>query len=68
MGHAYDPLSVCDEFGRVLKVDGLRVADLSLCPEIPGANTQLPSYVIGEKIADHLIADALLYHSPSKSK
>ena len=52
MGAAGDPASVVDEQGRVLGVDGLRVADASIFPWVPSANTHLSSVLVGEKIAD----------------
>lgn len=56
-GDASDPLGVCDVRGRVRQVKRLRVADLSLCPEIPGANTMIPAYMIGERVAAFIIED-----------
>jgi choline dehydrogenase len=47
-----DPLAVVDAELRVRGVDGLRVADASIMPELPGGNTNLPSIMIGEKAAD----------------
>jgi hypothetical protein len=38
-----NPLAVTDEAGRVRGVDGLRIADASLFPAIPCANTNLPT-------------------------
>ncbi len=52
MGSADDPMAVTDPAGRVYGVAGLRVADASLMPSIPRANTNLPVMMIGEKIAD----------------
>jgi choline dehydrogenase len=52
MGAADDPGSVVDQEGRVLGVDGLRVADASIFPWVPSANTHLSSVLVGEKIAD----------------
>ena len=52
MGSASDPGSVVDEQGRVLGVDGLRVADASIFPWVPSANTHLSAVLVGEKIAD----------------
>lgn len=46
--------SVCDPRGRVHGVDGLIVADVSLMPQIPRANTNIPAVVIGERIASYL--------------
>lgn len=39
---------------RVHGVDGLRVADLSICPTVPRANTYLTAVMIGERLADAL--------------
>ena len=43
--------SVVDPSGRVHGVDGLLVADASVMPEIPSANTHLPTIMIAERIA-----------------
>jgi choline dehydrogenase len=51
MGPAGDPLAVVDARGRVHGLEGLRVADASIMPVIPRANTNLPAIVVGEKIA-----------------
>ena len=50
---AHSPL---DERLRVRGVDTLRVADASALPEIPRANTNAPSIMIGERCADFLLA------------
>ena len=42
--------SVCDPRGRVHGVDGLVVADVSLMPQIPRANTNIPAVMMGERI------------------
>ncbi|XP_078490951.1 glucose dehydrogenase [FAD, quinone]-like [Ciona intestinalis] len=42
---------------RVYKVDDLRVADASVMPNIPSANTQAACYMIGEKAADMIKED-----------
>jgi len=52
-----DPDSALDEKLRVRGVDNLRVADASALPEIPRANTNAPSIMIGERCADFLLAD-----------
>jgi choline dehydrogenase len=46
-----DANAVCDENGRVHGVKGVVVADASLMPQIPRANTNLPAIMIGERIA-----------------
>ena len=51
MGRADDPLAVTDSSARVLGVEGLRVADASIMPMVPCANTNLPTIMIGEKVA-----------------
>lgn len=58
MGRADDPRSVVDPDGRVLGVDGLTVADASVLPFVPRANTHLTAVLIGEKIAATLQAVA----------
>jgi len=48
------PMAVCDADGRVHGVDGVVIADVSLMPQIPRANTNLPAVMIGERIAQTL--------------
>jgi choline dehydrogenase len=55
MGAADDPLAVCDGTGRVRGLDRVFVADCSLMPVIPRANTNLPAVLVGELIADALL-------------
>jgi choline dehydrogenase len=43
---------VVDGSGRVLGYDGLVVADASVMPTIPRANTNLPTLAVAERIAD----------------
>ena len=52
MGRADDPLAVTDGAGAVYGVEGLRVVDASLMPAIPRANTNTPTIMIAERIAD----------------
>ena len=44
--------SVVDNELRVIGVEGLRVADCSVMPTVPGGNTNLPAFMLGEKAAD----------------
>lgn len=52
MGRADDPMAVTDGAGRVKGVQGLRVCDASLMPSIPRANTNTPTLMMAERIAD----------------
>jgi 5-(hydroxymethyl)furfural/furfural oxidase len=51
MGRPDDPFAVTDASARVYGVEGLRVADASIMPSVPCANTNLPTIMIGEKVA-----------------
>lgn len=55
MGRASDPMAVVDPEGRVIGVEGLRVADSSLFPRITNGNLNAPSIMVGEKIADAVL-------------
>ncbi|MEO6040348.1 MAG: GMC family oxidoreductase N-terminal domain-containing protein [Croceibacterium sp.] len=44
--------SVVDPELQVIGVEGLRIADASVMPTVPGGNTNLPCIMIGEKAAD----------------
>jgi len=52
MGSAGDSMAVVDQLGRVHGVRNLRVADASIMPHCPRANTNLTTMMIGERIAD----------------
>ncbi len=54
IGRADDPQAVVDPQGRVYGVEGLHVADASIMPTVPAANTNLPTLMLAEKIADAL--------------
>jgi choline dehydrogenase len=54
MGHS--PMCVVDPELKVHGLDGLRVADASIMPNITSGNTNAPSVMIGEKAAALLIA------------
>jgi choline dehydrogenase len=55
MGRADDPLAVVDPQARVIGVDGLRVADSSIFPQVTNGNLNAPSIMVGEKAADHIL-------------
>jgi 5-(hydroxymethyl)furfural/furfural oxidase len=54
MGAESDPLAVTDARGAVHGVAGLHVCDASLMPSIPCANTNVPTIMIAERVADAL--------------
>ncbi len=51
--------SVVDSELRVIGVEGLRVADCSVMPTVPGGNTNLPAIMVGEKAADLIKGECL---------
>ncbi|EFO28532.1 choline dehydrogenase [Roseibium sp. TrichSKD4] len=55
MGNHDDPMAVVDPECRVIGVDGLRVADSSIFPQITNGNLNGPSIMVGEKAADHIL-------------
>jgi 5-(hydroxymethyl)furfural/furfural oxidase len=56
MGPSGDPGAVTDPSARVYGVEGLRVADASIMPSVPCANTNIPTIMIGEKVAATILA------------
>jgi 5-(hydroxymethyl)furfural/furfural oxidase len=52
MGRPDDPMAVVDTQGRVKGIQGLRVVDASVFPVVPCANTNFPTLMTAEKIAD----------------
>ncbi|EQD83425.1 glucose-methanol-choline oxidoreductase [Saccharopolyspora erythraea D] len=54
MGDPNHAATVVDPQCRVLGVDGLRVADASIFPSVPRANTNLTTIMVGELVADRL--------------
>jgi 5-(hydroxymethyl)furfural/furfural oxidase len=54
MGAVDDPQSVVDAQCRVIGVEGLRVIDASIMPEVPRANTNLTTIMIAEHMAARL--------------
>ncbi|QIB41281.1 choline dehydrogenase (plasmid) [Rhizobium oryzihabitans] len=68
-GTAYHPVATCrmgndemavtDQDGCVHGVSGLRIADASLMPALTTGNTNAPTIMIGEKIADAILGRQL---------
>ena len=52
MGPASDPMAVVDSNLKVHGIDNLYVADASIMPTIPHANTNVTSIMIGERLSD----------------
>jgi 5-(hydroxymethyl)furfural/furfural oxidase len=55
MGRPDDPMAVVDTQGRVKGVQGLRVVDASIFPVVPCANTNFPTLMAAEKIAETMM-------------
>ena len=51
--------AVVDPELRVIGVQGLRVADASIMPTVPGANTNASAIMVGEKAADLVLGRRL---------
>ncbi|NMJ43493.1 glucose dehydrogenase [Roseomonas sp. JC162] len=58
MGADGDPMAVVDAAGRVRGVSGLRVVDASVFPVVPSANTNFPTLMTAEKMADAILSPA----------
>jgi choline dehydrogenase len=52
MGAENDPTAAVDAHGKVRGVEGLWVADASIMPTVPSANTNLPTLMIGERFGE----------------
>ncbi len=61
MGPDGDPGAVVDQFGRCHAVAGLAVADASIMPTVPRANTNLTSIMIGERIGEWVRTEPARY-------
>jgi len=57
MGQPDDISAVVDPSGRVIGVDGLRVVDASIMPSIPRGNTNIPTIMLAEKLADEILQE-----------
>ena len=57
MDPADDPMAVVDNQCRIRGVDDLRVVDASIMPNIPRANINLTTIMIGERVADWMCGE-----------
>jgi 5-(hydroxymethyl)furfural/furfural oxidase len=57
MGHASDSLAVTGPSGLVHRLEGLRVCDASIMPTIPCANTNIPTIMVAERVAEMMKAE-----------
>ncbi len=55
MGDESDPAAVVDATCRVIGMEGLRVADSSIMPQVTNGNLNAPTLMIGEKASDHIL-------------
>ena len=61
-----DEMAVVDPELKVHGIEGLRIADASIMPNITGGNTNAPSIMIGEKAAD-MIKESLAQKALKKA-
>ena len=54
MGAEDDPMAVVNQYGQVHGIEGLRIADLSIMPDCPRANTNSSAMTIGERVAEFM--------------
>jgi choline dehydrogenase-like flavoprotein len=54
MGPASDSMAVVDQYGRVHGIAGLRVADASVMPDTPRANTNVSTIMVAERISEFI--------------
>ncbi len=56
MGPETDPMAVVDQYCRVRGLEGLRVVDCSVMPDVIRGNINVPAMMIAERVADWIRA------------
>jgi choline dehydrogenase-like flavoprotein len=59
IGRRDNPLAVVDATCRVYGIENLRVVDASIMPNVPSANTNLPTIMVAERAAELIASNAL---------
>jgi len=57
MGSDHDEMAVVDDHCRLRGIENLYVADASVMPTVPRANINLPTMMIGERVAEFVRTD-----------
>ena len=61
-------MAVVDAQLRVYGIDGLRVADASIMPNIIGGNTSAPATMIGERASDFILGREPVHAATSRAE
>ena len=64
MGPDSDPMAVVDQYCRVRGVQGLRVVDLSVAPNVVRANTNATAIMMAERVAEWFPSDRTQLQMP----
>jgi choline dehydrogenase len=65
MGVASDPMAVVAPDTRVHGLDGVRVVDSSIMPQVTTGNLNAPTIMLAEKAADHILGRGMLPPEPA---
>jgi len=52
MGPAWDHMAVVDQYGRVHGIQGVRVVDASIMPNVTRSNTNATTIMLAERVAE----------------